>query len=189
MQLGFFFNQTRCIGCYTCQVACKDWHDIPAGPVSLMRVTRVEKGKFPNLFVAYMVNPCFHCAEPPCLSVCPAQAISKREEDGVVTVERDKCLNCAEAFCRDICPYNSPQFSDERDTEMQKCDFCLERLTRAQPPICVDACPMRALDFGDIEDLTRKYGDIREAPGFVFASEAKPSIIFKPRRNIIVELE
>jgi NADPH-dependent glutamate synthase beta subunit-like oxidoreductase len=91
MQLGFFFDQTRCTGCYACQVACKDWHDIPAGPASWIRVTHIEEGKFPNLFAAYLINPCFHCADPPCISVCPAEAITKREEDGVVIVDREKC--------------------------------------------------------------------------------------------------
>jgi len=95
MQLGFFFDQTRCTGCYTCQVACKDWHDIPAGPASWMRVTHIEEGKFPHLFAAYMVNQCYHCADPPCIPVCPAEAISKREEDGVVIVDREKCKEAA----------------------------------------------------------------------------------------------
>lgn len=91
MQLGFFFDQTRCTGCYTCQVACKDWHDIPAGPASWMKVTHIEEGKFPHLFAAYLINPCYHCDDPPCIPVCPAEAISKREEDGVVIVDREKC--------------------------------------------------------------------------------------------------
>lgn len=118
MQLGFFFDQTRCTGCYTCQVACKDWHDIPAGPASWMKVTHVEEGKFPHLFAAYLVNPCYHCADPPCIPVCPAEAISKREEDGVVIVDREKCKEAArcgiiknmasqlekEAPCKIACP-------------------------------------------------------------------------------------
>ena len=118
MQLGFFFDQTRCSGCYTCQVACKDWHDIPAGLASWMRVTHLEEGKFPHLFAAYLVNPCYHCADPPCIPVCPAEAISKREEDGVVIVDREKCKEAArcgiiknmapqlekEAPCKVACP-------------------------------------------------------------------------------------
>jgi len=51
MQMGFYFDQTRCTGCFTCVVACKDWHDVPPGPASWMRVTTVEKGKYPDLFV------------------------------------------------------------------------------------------------------------------------------------------
>ena len=51
-QLGYYFDQTRCTGCYTCTVACKDWHDIPAGPANWLRVATILKGKFPNLFLA-----------------------------------------------------------------------------------------------------------------------------------------
>lgn len=91
MQLGFYFDQSRCTGCYTCCVACKDWHDIPAGPAKWMRIQTIERGKFPNLFMAFLATPCYHCAEPVCISVCPAGAITKREEDGVVVVDRDKC--------------------------------------------------------------------------------------------------
>lgn len=117
MQLGFFFDQTRCTGCYTCQVACNDWHNVPAGS-SWMRVTHVEEGKFPHLFAAYVINTCYHCAEPPCIPVCPAQAISKREGDGLVVVDREKCKESArcgiikntivqaekEAPCKAACP-------------------------------------------------------------------------------------
>jgi len=53
MQMGFYFDQTRCIGCFTCIVACKDWHDIPAGPASWRWVHTIEKGKYPELFVSF----------------------------------------------------------------------------------------------------------------------------------------
>jgi len=91
MQLGFYFDQNRCTGCFACAVACKDWHDTPAGPARWMRLTYCEEGHFPNLFVSHMVTPCYHCEEPLCVFVCPNEAISKREEDGVVVIDRDKC--------------------------------------------------------------------------------------------------
>ncbi|MBW2365876.1 MAG: 4Fe-4S binding protein [Deltaproteobacteria bacterium] len=62
IQLGFYFDQTRCTGCYACVVACKDWHDIDHEPVKWMRVTSIEYGKFPDLFAAYMTSPCYHCS-------------------------------------------------------------------------------------------------------------------------------
>ena len=52
-QIGFYFDQTRCTGCYTCSVACKDWYDTDAGPENWMRIIPIEKGKFPNLSLAY----------------------------------------------------------------------------------------------------------------------------------------
>jgi len=97
MQIGFYFDQTRCIGCCTCVVACKDWNDIPAGPANWRRVTSVEEGNWPNLFLAYFTSSCYHCADPICVTICPAKAISKRDEDGIVIVDREKCRQ--EAHC------------------------------------------------------------------------------------------
>ncbi len=88
MQLGFHIDQTRCTGCCTCRIACKDWNDIPAGPASWGRVTSVEEGEWPDLFLAYSTSSCYHCSDPACVDVCPAKAILKREEDGIVVVDR-----------------------------------------------------------------------------------------------------
>lgn len=90
-QIGFYFDQTRCIGCDTCAVACKDWNDVPAGPASWRRVSTIERGTYPHPFVSFLSGACYHCAEPNCVAVCPSGAIVKREEDGVVTVDKQKC--------------------------------------------------------------------------------------------------
>lgn len=91
MQRGFYFDQNRCTGCFTCAVACKDWHDTPAGPINWMRILYREEGNFPKIFVSHIAAPCYHCAEPVCAYVCPNEALTKREEDGIVIVDRDKC--------------------------------------------------------------------------------------------------
>lgn len=91
MQTGFYFDQARCTGCYTCSVACKDWHDTPAGPANWMRISYREDGNFPKVFVSHVASPCYHCQEPLCAFVCPNEALVKREEDGIVVVDRDKC--------------------------------------------------------------------------------------------------
>ena len=184
MQMGFYLDQTRCTGCYTCVVACKDWHDIPAGPASWMRVTTIERGRYPNPFLAYLPSLCYHCAEPSCIQACPVNAISKREEDGIVVVDREACLgkdNCD--LCLEACPYNAPQFGAEENAKMQKCDLCIERWAEGKKPICVDACPMRALDSGPMEELRAMYGDIKEADGFVYSEDLAPSVIFKPKKD------
>jgi len=182
MQMGFYFDQTRCTGCYACVVACKDWHDVPAGPASWMRVETIEKGKFPDLFVAFFTHTCYHCADPACVEACPVGAITKSKENGVVLVDRDKCLgkdNCD--LCLQACVYKSPQFGAEPNARMQKCNLCPDRLEQGKKPICVAGCPMRALDAGPIEELIALYGDAREAEGFIYSSELKPSIVFKPK--------
>ncbi|HEC36698.1 hypothetical protein LCGC14_1203470 [marine sediment metagenome] len=91
MQVGFYFDQTRCAGCNACRVACKDWHDQPSGSASWMRINYQEEGPFPNVFASYLISNCYHCEEAVCSFVCPNEAISKREENGIVVVDKDKC--------------------------------------------------------------------------------------------------
>jgi len=186
MQYGFYFNQTRCTGCFACLIACKDWHeyDLGAEPENWIKVTTIEKGKFPDLFVTFLMRPCYHCAEPLCLAACPVNAISKREEDGIVVVDRDVCTGeDACGLCLEACPFDVPRFGPEPEKKMQKCDLCLERFSEGKSPICVGACPMRALDAGPFDEMKAKYGDIQEAEGFIYAEAAKPSVIFKPKRK------
>jgi NADPH-dependent glutamate synthase beta subunit-like oxidoreductase len=91
MQVGFHFDQTRCAGCNACRVACKDWHDQPSGSASWMRINYFEEGPFPNVFAGYLISNCYQCEEPVCSYICPNEALSKREEDGIVVVDKDKC--------------------------------------------------------------------------------------------------
>lgn len=184
MQLGFYFDQSRCTGCYTCTVACKDWHDVPAGPASWRRVSTIEKGKYPKLFAAFLSLSCTHCAEPTCIPACPVNAISKREADGIVVVDSEVCLGNVECamLCRDSCPYTAPQFGAEEGAKIQMCDLCVDRWTEGKKPICIEACPMRALDAGPLDELQSKYGDTTEVEGFTFVAENKPSVVFKVRK-------
>lgn len=184
MQMGFYFDQTRCTGCFTCIVACKDWNDVPAGPASWRRVTTIEKGKYPDLFVAFLSIACHHCAKPGCVAACPVNAISKRKPDGVVVVDREACLgkdNCE--LCLQACPYAAPQFGVEKNAKMQKCNFCLERLAENKKPACVDSCPMRAMDAGPMDELLKKYGKARDAEGFDYSGKLDPSMVFKPKKD------
>jgi len=184
-QYGFYFDQNRCIGCHTCSVACKDWYDIPAGLINWRRVELVERGTFPDLFVAYTSTACNHCGIPPCMKACPEKAISKRESDGIVVVDREKCLGNKECNmrCLNACPWKAPQFGPEEGAKMQKCNLCLERLEQGKAPICVEACPMYALDAGPLELLREKYRDISKGidiPGF---KKFYPSLLLKKKQK------
>jgi anaerobic dimethyl sulfoxide reductase subunit B (iron-sulfur subunit) len=165
-----------------CVVACKDWHDVPAGPARWISVKTIEEGRFPNLHVSFLVQCCYHCLHPSCVEACPTRAIQKREDNGVVIVDSEACLgrdSCG--LCAKECPYDAPQFGEEENAKMQKCDLCFERLTQGLKPICVGACPMRALDAGPMEELVEKYGGGRNAEGFFLFSKLAPSILFKPK--------
>lgn len=91
MQVGFYFDQTRCTGCNACRIACKDWHDQPSGLASWMRINYHEEGPFPNILASYLISNCYHCEEPVCSYICPNEAITKREKDGIVIVDKEKC--------------------------------------------------------------------------------------------------
>lgn len=182
MQLAFFFDQTRCIGCCACVVACKDWNDVPAGPASWMRLKTIESGRFPHPFMAFLAVPCYHCARPVCMAACPTGAIEKREQDGVVVVRQDLCLGrdfCDK--CLKACQYKAPQFGAEENARMQKCDFCLGRWSEGQLPICVNACPTQALDAGPLEAMEARYGKARHAEGFRYDEKLGPAVVFNPR--------
>ena len=183
MQVGLYFDQTRCTGCGACLVACKDWYDIPAGPEKWIRLLYSEKGKFPDVFVSYLVALCYQCLDPVCIPACPPRAISKKDGDGIVVVDSQACLGNEECNvkCLTACPYNAPQFGPEPGAKMRKCDFCLDRWREKRLPVCVEACPTRALDAGPLDELKLGYGDITEAEGFKYHKRSKPAVIFKPK--------
>ncbi len=124
---------------------------------------------------------CMHCAQPACAEACPVGAISKRADDGIVTVDRDACQgkdNCD--MCKQACPYDIPQYGTEENAKMQMCNFCIERLTAGRRPSCVVACPARALDYGPMDVLVAKHGSTQNAEGFTYSNKTKPSIVIKP---------
>jgi len=183
-QFGFYFNQTRCIGCHTCAVACKDWHDHQYPSINWMQIKIIEKGIFPHLFLTFLAVPCYQCEEPSCIAACPQNAISKRETDGIVVVDQDKCLGkekCENKPCLKACRSKSPQFGQEENAKMQKCDFCKDRLSAGKQPICVEACPMFALDINTIPELQKKYGKQKEAQGFTYSAKIKQAVVFTPK--------
>jgi anaerobic dimethyl sulfoxide reductase subunit B (iron-sulfur subunit) len=179
MQYGFYFDQSRCTGCQTCAVACKNWHGLPPGPVKYLKVYEYEKGGFADLRVHFQWIPCYHCEDPACVSVCLCQAISKEPKYGAVLVNKEKCDGCR--VCYDVCPYGAPAFeSDDPRSKMQKCTMCVDRIDAGEKPICVLACPYRALDFQPLVVLKSKYGENRDLEDLPEGSMTRPSVIFKP---------
>ena len=182
MQLGFFFDQTRCVGCHACDVVCRDWHDLQEPGVQWRRLLTTERGAYPKVFVAFLSLSCCHCAEPACAAACPADAISKGATDGVVRVDGEACLGRdACGACREACPYGVPQFGPGADAKMQKCTLCPDRLAEGKSPVCVAACPVRALDAGPLEELAARYGAPGDAEGFAYSPSLGPALVVKPK--------
>jgi NADPH-dependent glutamate synthase beta subunit-like oxidoreductase len=101
--------------------------------------------------------------------------------------EAERCLNCAGHLCKDACPYSVPQFAAEEKARMQKCDFCAERWPEGKKPICVEACPPRALDAGRLEEMKVRYGGLSEASNFVYSAVAQPSLVTRAKRRKFVQ--
>ena len=174
-QYGFYFDADRCVQCHTCEVACKAAHGVELG-VSWRKVIEIWEGEFPHVSRTFVSLSCLHCAEPPCESACPTGAISKRDEDGIVVVDKDKCNGCQE--CYPACPYQVPQFG--ADGTMQKCDFCLER---GITPACVAPCPAEALFYGPMEELA---GLAVEKGAEKLGGATGPSMFVANRRGVSI---
>ncbi len=189
-QLGFYFDASACTGCKACQIACKDKNDLPVG-VIWRRVYNYAGGGWvadarhkdlmvPNNVFAYSISAaCMHCQDPVCVSICPTTAMSK-DENGVVTVDADKCIGCR--YCEWACPYSAPQFNEAAGI-MTKCNMCQDLVAEGGNPACVDACPMRALEFGELSELQAKYGTLDAIAPLPSGDNTHPSIVITPHRN------
>ncbi|NLI17584.1 MAG: dimethylsulfoxide reductase subunit B [Actinomycetales bacterium] len=183
---GFHFDQTLCTGCKACVTACKDKHDLPVG-VSWRRVVEYSGGTWqvqgdtftPNIFTYYTSISCNHCEDPICVRVCPTTAMSQRE-DGTVWVDETKCVGCR--YCEWACPYSAPQFNPATG-HMSKCDLCFDYREQGQDPACVAACPSRALDWGPIDELRERYGDVADIEPLPDPSITLPRLVITPHRN------
>ncbi len=178
-QYGFFIDQSRCIGCNSCTVSCMQWNNIEPGNIRLMRVQTWEENSFPNTRQHILPVNCYQCEDPLCVKACKTGAIYKEDKFGAVLVDSSKCVGCRS--CWKACPYGAPQFaSDDAEAKMIKCDMCIDRVEKGQLPICVRSCSMRALEFGPLDELRKKYGELRQLHGMPKPDIAKPSVVFKP---------
>jgi anaerobic dimethyl sulfoxide reductase subunit B (iron-sulfur subunit) len=185
-QLAFFVNSDACSGCKTCQVACQDRHDLRAGTL-WRRVYEVtaggwqKKGEAWTTTVAayYLSAACHHCFDPACTRNCSTEAIYKRE-DGVVLIDQSRCTKCNK--CAADCPYSAVRASGS-GAAVSKCDFCAEDLARGLPPTCVAACPNRALDWGEYDDLVKKHGGTDRVFPLADPAIARPALVIRPHRH------
>ena len=140
----------RCIGCYACEVACKQENDVALGVYRNKVATRGPVGRFPDLELYYMSNLCQACENPPCVGVCPTRATVQRAEDGIVTMRREICLGSECQLCIEACPYGARSLN-RRESFVEKCDLC-SHMAEGEKPACVTSCPGFARFSGDIND-------------------------------------
>ncbi len=187
-QLGFHIDASACVGCKACQIACKDKHHLPVG-VLWRKVIDYGGGSWktvndlmvPDKVFSYFISlSCNHCQDPACIAACPTEAIYKRAEDGLVLVDEDKCIGCRD--CKRACPYDAPQFCAQ-SPEMTKCTLCVDLIALGLNPACVDACPMRAIHFGDMETLRTKFGLVRGIAPLPKEDVTNPSLVLTPHRD------
>jgi anaerobic dimethyl sulfoxide reductase subunit B len=187
VQMGFYINQAICSGCKGCSVACKDLNDLDVG-IHFRRVYSHEEGSYsqngagitPKIKAYYFSISCNHCKSPKCLPSCPTGAIEKREKDGIVVIHEDICIGTR--FCVGACPYGAPQFNPNK-FKSDKCDFCMDLLEKGEDPVCVSSCRMRAIEYGPIEELRKKYGTVNEIIGMPSGSMTNPSLVITPHRD------
>lgn len=154
-KMGFYYNQMRCSGCRTCQIACKDKNDLPVGML-FRRVGTYEVGHYPGALVYSISQTCNHCLNPSCVGACPSGAMYVDGEDGTVQHDDAKCIACQ--YCVSACPYGNPKYIPELNI-VHKCDGCKTLRGNGEQPACVAACIMRALEFGPYEELRSRYPD------------------------------
>lgn len=174
MSMGFYVDLSRCIGCKTCQVACKDRHNLQQVGPRTRRVETFECGTYPEVGMYHVTLSCNHCENPACVAGCPTGAMFK-SDDGAVLHNDDQCVVCRN--CMLVCPYGAPQY-DEFENMIVKCDTCKSLRDAGHNPVCVDACPMRAIEFGDMDELRAKYGDaLQEMPVLPTADTTQPNVL------------
>lgn len=152
---AFLIDQRTCIGCHACSVACKSENQVPLG-VYRTWVKYVETGAFPSTRRHFQVTRCNHCANPPCVRICPVTAMYQRA-DGIVEFDPEVCIGCK--ACLQACPYDAIHIDPDTHSAA-KCHFCSHRTDLGLEPACVLVCPTQSIVAGDLDDPTSKISQL-----------------------------
>ena len=155
MNYGFIIDNRKCIGCHACTVACKAEHNVPLG-VNRTWVKYIEKGVYPHTRRLFAVHRCNHCADAPCVEICPVTALYSRP-DGIVDFNNDRCIGCK--ACTQACPYDALYIDPDTHTAA-KCNYCTHRVEVGIEPACVVVCPVHAIISGDMDNPTTEIAQL-----------------------------
>jgi len=170
-KVAMLYDASKCTACRGCQVACKQWNDLPGeetvnrgsyenppdlSPTTWTRIRFNEVDDGDQIKWLFLNWGCMHCTEAACVKVCPTGAL-KQNPMGFVTFEKDLCNGCG--YCSQFCPFHIPRLDTATLTgegKSSKCTMCQDRTLNGELPACVKTCPPKALDFGSFDDMVTK---------------------------------
>lgn len=175
-QLGFLVHVEKCLGCRSCEFSCKNEHGYDD-------TFRRKIHDVPGVVTAghsfhHFSMACNHCQNPACLAVCPECCI-KKKPNGIVLIDQSKCSGCGK--CVTACPFDAIAINPIT-AKADKCNMCYERQMNNKLPICVSACPVKALEIIDILDPSNANYE-KAVHGFEMKKVTNPSIRFQTRKE------
>ncbi len=159
MQYSMLIDTSKCAACRGCQIACKQWNQLPAekttnegsyeNPLQLSaktwtKVSFRETSDNGDVEWLFAKRQCMHCTDATCAKVCPTGAAQKTKY-GAVVIDQTTCTGCK--FCVQNCPFEIPQY-DESTNTVKKCRLCFDRISYGLDPACAKTCPPGAIQFG-----------------------------------------
>ncbi|MBW1804354.1 MAG: 4Fe-4S dicluster domain-containing protein [Deltaproteobacteria bacterium] len=202
---GILVDLNRCTGCMTCVVACK--HENLTRPrVWWNRILELENASLDRII--YFRNACMHCDDPPCVEACSTGAIYKRP-DGIVLIDEQKCVGSGD--CVKACPYGVIDMNPDQEYfpgaqlpfeqtpdahrihpsgKSSKCTLCVHRIDQGKEPLCVEACPSKAMIFYDLDNpgeaMQEKLG---KSEKLLASEEAHPKVSYIVPENLLNQID
>jgi len=166
--MEFYVDPSRCIGCQSCVQACEECETHRG--YSMIQFDFVDRRES-TATAAYV---CWHCDDPTCAQVCPADAIKKYDDGIVGSSLKPRCIACSN--CVLSCPFGIPKLMAPQE-QMMKCDMCYDRTSAGKRPMCATVCPSQALAYVRPEQIARER---REQPvnTFYFGNQKITTKVF-----------